>query len=507
MTSNNEKFTEQVAELTSEVKSVLKEAQENGATVSEMKEKMGKVETDLSTALEQLKKIEDEPVRDYREVDGESVVHKIKALGVKSREDLRSIAQYEGSGKKELLGKRFDEDVKSALRMLDDCYIAHTLASLVARGNSKYVQECHQHGVRATFRKSFPTLGRQLDDFSTEFENVIEKAAGDYVETGQAGYGAEWVPDGWASSLLDDIRLALPTVSAFARFNMPTPTFYYPVLNGLGTAYMRTEVANAIKSNLGTTKRTWAAKTFASYQAFTMEMSQDSIVAVLPEIRAAITRNLGEALELAIVSGDTASTHMDNDTHTDTNTASRVERAWDGLRDYALNVLTGGTVNAGGNALTAADILSAMDLMGKYAAGRPGELVAFVNTASYLDLLADTSMVTVDKYGPQATILTGEVGRVYGVPVVISHGVEDRKDVTNASGVNAATSSTFSTALVLNRTAGGWRIGDRQQVMFEQDKNIVNGVTDVVATARWSFNCGISSSSAKHTVAIINIDD
>ena len=42
MTSNSEKFTEQVAELTSEVKSVLKEANERKAADSEIKEKMGK---------------------------------------------------------------------------------------------------------------------------------------------------------------------------------------------------------------------------------------------------------------------------------------------------------------------------------------------------------------------------------------------------------------------------------------------------------------------------------
>ena len=40
-----------------------------------------------------------------------------------------------------------------------------------------------------------------------------------------------------------------------------------------------------------------------------------------------------------------------------------------------------------------------------------------IGVSAYLDLIADTNLLTVDKMGPNATILNGQVGSVASTPV------------------------------------------------------------------------------------------
>ena len=48
----------------------------------------------------------------------------------------------------------------------------------------------------------------------------------------------------------------------------------------------------------------------------------------------------------------------------------------------------------------------------------PSELVYIVSNEVYFDLLEDTAFQTVDKVGPSATLLTGQVGAI-GTPVLV----------------------------------------------------------------------------------------
>ena len=69
--------------------------------------------------------------------------------------------------------------------------------------------------------------------------------------------------------------------------------------------------------------------------------------------------------------------------------------------------------------------------------------------------------MTVDKYGPAAVILTGEVGRYYGSPVIIS---EKTRQTLNATGYYDGSTVDNTELTVVNRSAfiignrGNWRL-------------------------------------------------
>jgi len=83
--------------------------------------------------------------------------------------------------------------------------------------------------------------------------------------------------------------------------------------------------------------------------------------------------------------------------------------------------------------------------------------------------------------GASSPVVTGEVGRLGGIPVVVSGLI--RTDL-NSTGVYAA-SSTNTVLYVVYRDA--WALGTRREITMETDKDIVAGTNKLVLTWRGDF--------------------
>jgi len=177
-----------------------------------------------------------------------------------------------------------------------------------------------------------------------------------------------------------------------------------------------------------------------------------------------VSRKLVQAFvnaeERAILDGDTDGTHQDSDTHSAG--ATDAAWAWDGLRKRGL----ANSSNNGAGALTVALLALTRGGMGKYGVN-PQDLACIVGVSSYYDILADTSVLTVDKFGPNATILNGQIGSVHGMPIIVSEFVREN---LNASGVYDAITTTKTYALVVNRME--WAMGTRTGLAIETDDSI-----------------------------------
>ena len=74
----------------------------------------------------------------------------------------------------------------------------------------------------------------------------------------------------------------------------------------------------------------------------------------------------------------------------------------------------------------------------------------------------------MDKYGAEATVFKGEVGKIGGVPVIVSEYVGE--DVTDAGIVDDITPGVLTSILLVNKRF--FAVADRGTVGFEQDRNI-----------------------------------
>jgi hypothetical protein len=112
---------------------------------------------------------------------------------------------------------------------------------------------------------------------------------------------------------------------------------------------------------------------------------------------------------------------------------------------------------------------------------RPKDCAYIVDGSTYAKLLGDTSLATVDKFGPHATVLTGEIAKVDGVPVLVSA----EMPLTQADGKADTTGNTKGQTVCAYRP--GWVVGYRRRVAATMDYLPYYDAYQMVATVRLAF--------------------
>ena len=173
----------------------------------------------------------------------------------------------------------------------------------------------------------------------------------------------------------------------------------------------RTHAQAVTASTMGTGAVTFDAEIFGVRSLWSRSLDADSAIAISGRLLNNIVQAFVDAEEQAIIDGDTDGTHQDSDVGASTTDA---RTAWDGLRKKALAQTT---VTA--TSTSVANLLLLRKGMLRWGVN-PANLAYIVGVSAAHALLADTNLLTVDKFGPNATILNGQIGSVAGVPVIVS---------------------------------------------------------------------------------------
>jgi len=275
--------------------------------------------------------------------------------------------------------------------------------------------------------------------------------------------GTEWVPTGIGSTLHEKVRAAGKVAPLFTRINLPTNPWKFPIEGADATAYRVGEPTGDTESKMtastpGSVAATFDAEIFGARALFSKSLEADSVVAIMPYITAKLVQAFVDAEEKAILDGDTDGTHMDSDVGASTTDA---RTAWDGLRKkgIAQTIVTATTASV-------ANLLAIRAGMGRWGIN-PADLAYIVGVSNYHDLLADSNLLTVDKFGPNATILNGQVGSIAGVPVIVSEHV---RETLNATGVYDGITTTKTVITCVNRNE--WAMGQRMAIDVQADDSI-----------------------------------
>ncbi len=194
-----------------------------------------------------------------------------------------------------------------------------------------------------------------------------------------------------------------------------------------------------------------------------------------------VVEAIARAIEDATCNGSTAATHPDNDIQTDPNSSKLAARAWNGFRQCIEDAATW----VSGATFDHAAIRGARKAMGKYGI-MPTDLAIVCSVSvmyKFLDRTDFPDIQTLDKYGPNAVILTGEVGKIDGIPIVVS---EYMRDNVAATGFNTgAGPNTKSVVAIVNRKA--FLYGDRREITTDSEKNIETDKVVVVSKVRMDY--------------------
>lgn len=302
-----------------------------------------------------------------------------------------------------------------------------------------------------------------------------------YYEVSKAldtAWGADWIPTGFTEEIIRAVEEELVVANLHKTIKLPNNPFQIFGVKSTSRVYAKRgregEVPSALSPNLSY-KITFDAVPVKAIIEYTYELQEDSIVAMAPLLKDMIVRAVANSIEIATLDGDISATHMDADV-TDPEDPRKL---WTGYRKYALaNDLT---VDANNTPLSIDIIKAMMKKMGKYLQKRD-DLALVVSPSSYLNIITAEQVLTVDKYGPNATIIKGELGKIFGIPIVVSSYI--REDL-NANGVYDGTTKNRTVAFLVYKP--GFVYGKRRDITVETKNDPEAQVNKLVVSTRLDF--------------------
>ncbi len=315
-----------------------------------------------------------------------------------------------------------------------------------------------------------------------------------------AGSGGDFLPTPLAKEFIKYVFDLNFLRQAFKTVPMAAKTRDYPkVLGGAKVYYQPTEGATSNQTSLNTGTIRLEAKKFMSRLDASNEVLEDAEQDMDMIIREHFAGSLAAAEEEAMIVG--------NPSHRPTTAveANATDSTWytkdhrmifaglltlaaDIAGDFNLGTRAANRVDAGGADMSTAIVRQALYNLGKY--GRVmQDLILILNPWSANQLMDDSKLVTLEKYGPKATIFTGEFGKLYGKISVINSAY-----CTDTYGVITHKSNPM--------------IGDRRKISIKKKEEITEDSQVYVITERLDFQvehkpalCQIHNLDAASTIS------
>ncbi|MEC7476324.1 MAG: phage major capsid protein [Pseudomonadota bacterium] len=339
--------------------------------------------------------------------------------------------------------------------------------------------------------KSDLKLWKHLQKAPRFMQPAINKAFTDAVSE-----GAEWIPDQFAANLYFNIeeQSQIPRVVAdnLQKQQVERSTILVPRLERGGRPYLKGSIASDnpasyTASSVKTSQKSITVKGLASRFLIDDAAQEDSAIAVIPALQRQIIMDLNDAMEDALINGDDSGTHQD--AIADWNIRSRWgtspalggssdhRRMFKGMRKQAFD--RGTTADLSN--LDFAKLLGLKAQMGELALQN---VVIFASPEAILaNLLGLDQVKTIDVFGPQATVVTGQIANIIGMPIIMTRFMG--ADLNNSGKYDNLTKD--KTGLLMAH-APSWYIFERRGILVESDRKIDVGATEVVATMRATFD-------------------
>jgi len=298
------------------------------------------------------------------------------------------------------------------------------------------------------------------------------------MDTAEAGYGDELIGVQYVADLWDAARKQSVVFNQIQSFEMNAPQSYIPVpaappelmFVAENTAYNSSAYST---TKTGSNRVLVTAYKFVMHQMWSGEMEEDSIIPYIPFLRAQAAYSLGYYSDSVVLNGDTTNAgtgniNLDDADPTDTNHYLSM----DGLRHACLVDNTGNATSQG-----AAPTLDALQNMRKLLLDRtyhmdwghpmdPNDLlyVTGPETADAIALLDEVR--TMDKYGPAATNMTGQVTRIGQHPLLSTIAMS----LTEADGKVSTTAGNNTKGAVLAFNKRAYVVGWRRRLKIETER-------------------------------------
>ncbi len=355
---------------------------------------------------------------------------------------------------------------------------------------------CARSLLSAQLREPSGANPRMLEDWQSNLKAAMDSTT--------AGQGDELVDTQEARALWDDVNLETAIAPLFNTVQMPSNPFQIPLQLGAVNWYPGTENTAVTGSAPATARQTLTAHELVAEVPWSYDLDEDAVIAMMDELRRSLLRNAHEVIDDVILNGDrTTQNSINADGATiAANTAGTGHFlvGFDGLLHQPL--VDNAAMANDHNAAVSADMFNEIrGKLGKYGV-RPSELAYITDVNTFIKSLSIDSFRTLDKFGPSATILTGQLGAVEGIPVIVS----EQMRLADADGkvTNGGNANTKGRLLIVNRSQ--WRVGFKRELTIETVRDAQKRQNIMVVSFRIALQERSGSrTSATHTALQYNI--
>lgn len=314
------------------------------------------------------------------------------------------------------------------------------------------------------------------------------------MDSAESGFGQQLIGAQYAADLWEAARPLSRVFSLVDTFEMTAPTAYLPVevdipeMLFVGESTSSTAFTSPYATSPTGSQRVQVdAKKFVIHQVWSGELEEDSIIPFLPFLRRQAALAIAHYSDSLILNGDTVNAATGNINLDDADPAdTKHYLAFDGLRKIGLVNNTANSLSLGG-AVTYAQLRAQLGRMIDTARfvdwGHPirPEDVVYITDPKTAEAIAQLDEVlTVDKYGPQATVLTGELMRVGRNPLLSSMAMS----LTEADGKVSTTAANNTKGQVVCANMRGLKAGWRRRVKVETERLIGSDQSRIVYSLR-----------------------
>lgn len=300
---------------------------------------------------------------------------------------------------------------------------------------------------------------------------------------------ANWIPTLNTRFYFEEFELEPGIEKYFEQIPMMSKTEQVPgAVNRLKGKLEADDATFSAQAN-AQSNYTYTAQDCVCHTDITEDLMQDMVPqsGSFDRLRKEVALGIRRSKEDAIINGDDTGTpqgasHMDSDVAA--GAATLFNKAFKGLRKRAIAAGANNGVDNGGAQIDRDTFGNMLQKMGKMAKEK-GDLVWIIGPSPSNRIVtgAVPELLTLDTFGPSATILTGNVPRIFGVEPYESEWV--REDV-NSSGVYAAAQS-LTTALLVKKSR--FVVGQRAAMKIWATPSLANQ-DKMLLTAKERFTFG-----------------
>ena len=345
--------------------------------------------------------------------------------------------------------------------------------------------------------------------------------ANELMHNTQAGYGDEWIGQGYSTAIWEAVRAETAIVQNVMGRGMSIEakkgeeTFTIP-LEGADPTWYNVAAATALDATTGRPNATVTASKAATGKAvhslakagartvYNGELEEDGLIPVVGQLRKQIQTSGAEQIEHAVIDGDTdltASTNINNIAGTPG--ATDLFTLWNGFRKSALVTTTSNSRSAGG-AFADTDFLETVYLMGPGGkVGSDRRKVDFIIDANVQKKAMQLASVKTRDVFLSATIENGLLMGIWGYNVLTSYFMHFRsaKMMANASGKVSASDASNTLGAILAVRWDQWAMGWRRLVSIETQRWPDADASQIVAMLR----CGLVQRDTEGVAETYNV--